>query len=530
LIDDSLSGEWAQAGRRMDTAWFGDMSTYNLAAAAEYLGYYMSVDVAIKSEFNAASLAKYDVVVLKTPKVALSGKECGALLAWVDSGGGLLLIGDHTDLLSTSTHLNRLSSSAGIQFRFDSVSDATTGAFSAYEKPLFGYHPIMGDSEYLEFMTSCSLQLSYPAEPVIVVSNSIRQEGDYAHSSNFGALYSNPSMDHGPLVLAAASKVGRGRVVAFSDSTVLSSFAINRRGRREFLLRAVDYLNRTNSWGASAAALGAAISAAAALISLARLLSRTSAYYNVSLLTLVLLVYQGGIAAGTAVNHVSYGKLHPVRPVPEVEVVASGDAVLPPVLGSLGRVNPDYCYDTLYAALSRIGVFPIEKDGIDLKTSSPVIWINPLTVPPDNNVSELAHWLSSGGRLLILLRSDHVHTAAVGEIVQALGGDDVAVRLASRTSNGTGETRQSMWIEGMDVVAEVADTSACYSRSVGAGKLCVIIGSEFLSRERLGHCFARPGQQARAMMDMFYRAIDSVCPSNEINRNTYLINRTAPNE
>ena len=96
-------------------------------------------------------------------------------------------------------------------------------------------------------MTSCSLQLSGDAETVLAADDCRREPHDYAGSSFFGRRGPHPEMEHGRTVLAATVRVGRGRIAAFTDSTVWSSFAVFSHDREKLAMDLVRLLNREPS-------------------------------------------------------------------------------------------------------------------------------------------------------------------------------------------------------------------------------------------------------------------------------------------
>jgi uncharacterized membrane protein len=75
---------------------------------AEWLGKWFSVDVNTTRPYDDQLLSTYDVLVLKTPEEAIPDEEVAAIDRFVHRGGGLLLVGDHTNLLGMGTHLNSL--------------------------------------------------------------------------------------------------------------------------------------------------------------------------------------------------------------------------------------------------------------------------------------------------------------------------------------------------------------------------------------------------------------------------------------
>ncbi len=160
LIDDRFCGIWEPTARQFDTEWYGDFPTYSFTSLAEWLGKWFSVDANTTRPYDDELLSQYDVLIIKTPEEPIPDAETAAIERFVRRGGGLLLVGDHTNLLGMGTHLNALSANDGIQFRYDSVSDGLTGGFVNCAPPSIGRHLGALHVEKLEFMTSCSLQLS----------------------------------------------------------------------------------------------------------------------------------------------------------------------------------------------------------------------------------------------------------------------------------------------------------------------------------------------------------------------------------
>ena len=199
----------------------GDFSTYSFSSLAEWLGHWFAVDVNTSRTYEDSRLSAYDILLIKTPVRPIPEGEREAIIRFVEAGGGLLLVGDHTNLLGMGTHLNSLCVSHGIQFRYDSISNAA-GGFVEYQAPVLGSHVAALHVDELGFMTSCSLSLAPNAEAIVAADGCFRDPHDYSSSSFFGRRGAHPELEHGRMVLAGAVQVGEGRIVAFTDSTVWS--------------------------------------------------------------------------------------------------------------------------------------------------------------------------------------------------------------------------------------------------------------------------------------------------------------------
>ena len=100
FVEKHLNAESdVQAIRPYDTTWYGELSSYNYSAAYAYLGqYYQMARLMASDSIDDATLAKCDVLVVKLPSERYSPEEVAAVQRFVNNGGGLMLIGDHTNL------------------------------------------------------------------------------------------------------------------------------------------------------------------------------------------------------------------------------------------------------------------------------------------------------------------------------------------------------------------------------------------------------------------------------------------------
>jgi len=155
VFDDQHNGTWGRSDRRMDERWYGDYSTYNMNSGLEWLGHRYPAAVNRDRPLGPDLLNDTSVLVLKTPSKPFAPEEVAALHSWVDGGGSLLAIGDHTDLHGMNTHLNVVLEPYGIRLNFDAVSDAHSGSFNRYQTSRWYPEPgILANLDRVEFMTA----------------------------------------------------------------------------------------------------------------------------------------------------------------------------------------------------------------------------------------------------------------------------------------------------------------------------------------------------------------------------------------
>jgi hypothetical protein len=253
ILIDEFHSQWEDTTRPMDTEWYGLLSTYNYYSWARWLAYYYPVSTNTNASLSRELLNKYDILILKCPTESYTLPEIQAIKEYVDHGGGLYLIGDHTNVFGMNTYLNQISEEFGIRYNTDATYELGTGDLSVYKAELFFSHPVMRHVPRFDFMTSCtleptSLSASLRMENIIIGNRIISEPGTYATENFFRESMASPDSECGYLLQAAAIKSGSGRVVAFTDSTVFSSFCLFTDGYPSFTLGVMNYLNRTNTF------------------------------------------------------------------------------------------------------------------------------------------------------------------------------------------------------------------------------------------------------------------------------------------
>jgi hypothetical protein len=348
-------------------------------------------------------LRAVDVLVLKTPTRRFTAEEIAVVRAFVRRGGGLLLIGDHTNLLGMSSFLNEIAAPFGIRFRYDGSNAYSSGYFSWFRPPWLFAHPIVEGVPPVRFLTSCTLEHSPGVERVMISHDVMSDPIDYSKPSFFGKLLPNPRNGFGLFPLAVARRHGQGRVVAFAESTTLSNFAAFQDGTAPFILRTLTYLNQTNRDGAAwrwMAGVAALLLFAWAVWQLAR----------GSAAALVLALVPGGLAgylgAGLALKgfHRWAFPAPPPRPLEEVAYFAGGpfNYHIPPAIGPWFRPE-EYSFDGLFVMPQRFGAFPRLVPIPDLPAGRfrAAVAINPTDAVPAKDLRRLGEYVSAGGRLLV---------------------------------------------------------------------------------------------------------------------------------
>jgi hypothetical protein len=259
LLDEAHS-QWERTDNPYTTDWYGHESGYNYYCMAEYLKHFYDLDVNMDGTLTAERLAKYDVLILKTPTDKYTEEELAAMEEFVHNGGGLFALGEHTNVFGSSVALNPITRKFGIAFQYDSVFDITRKweqvSIPGGDKrnkiipTRLGVHPIMQNVPFYRFAVSCSIATdSWKIRPVIRSTGLWSLPIDYAAGNFYPHVEDLTYARFGAMDQTVCTTAGEGRVVAFGDSTVYSNFLAFYPGKPEMLLGAVEWLNRTNSLG-----------------------------------------------------------------------------------------------------------------------------------------------------------------------------------------------------------------------------------------------------------------------------------------
>jgi hypothetical protein len=508
IWSDHHSGTWEPSRPLLDGNGFGSDHLYNASSLVEWLRYHVPVRVHAAGPVTSELLREASVFVLKTPTRRLTAAEIALLVEWVEGGGGLLLIGDHTNLLGMGSYLNELAERFEIQFQFDGSNSYSSGYFSRFNPPALGAHPVVDGLPELRFLTSCTLRYWGDAHPVMVAHDVMSDPVDYSKPSFFGRLTVSPRNGFGLFPLAAARQYGRGRVLAFAESTTLSNFAAFQDGTSEFYLRALNHLALTRSGSPWAGRVWMGIGVLT--FALGGFLARALGAHRI--LLMAFLIVGPGWITGQLIRKVHHRAVldlpRSAEPVPEVGFLLGRDYAwdVPPAIGPI-FVPPKLSFDALYVAPQRIGAFPrlLESGGDHGTRWKAVVVVNPGRVPPGKDQAWLRRYLESGGRVILFettaSATPHLpgwlHGTSEPELIREGGLGSVPSSVGPPTP-GTPAAVPARWSEW----------------KVQGGSVVVIGPSWQFSRAGLGNVMAEPDPAQREayhlLLQLFGPGLDGV--------------------
>lgn len=403
---------WEPTTRPYDTTWYGELAGYNYAAVYDYLGQYYAMSRLLESQpIDEKSLADCDVLVIKTPTERYSRQEVDAVERFVARGGGLLLIGDHTNVFDGGTILNDIARRLGFAYRHDQLLGFGRSPYDQHYRPERLAHPIVAHLPPMDFAVSCSIDPGWSLGRAAIRSTGLwSMPPEYHHENYMPVPQHVPEMRYGAFIQAWAIRHGEGRVVAFTDSTIFSNFCVFQPGKAELLRGMIEWLNHRGAWPAwplpVAGALGALVGA---VVVARRRQAKASLLETWSvLLAAALCGWAFGAAAAGALNRAAIGP-PPLREEPKTgkparltKVVIDRELSAAPLSNGANTQGDGAGYGLLEQWVPRLGCFTQRAEGAEVFSGDMLLVITPSRAVTDAYRRALIDYIAAGGRLLVV--------------------------------------------------------------------------------------------------------------------------------
>jgi len=203
-------------------------------------------NVVFIDQINDVNLVSVDVLVMINIDHLLLPEEHRSVWSFVERGGGLLILGDHTDLRGVMNSTNILLSPTNIRFKFDS---------GFHFKRLWDNcltllpHQInygVNKANEIFMGIGASLDIDYPAEPIIISNFAFSDWGNYKNvqGAYLGNYQYNSGEQVGDIILCAEERIGEGKVVVFGDTSPFQNPCVPY--NYKFILNVFSYLSSNN--------------------------------------------------------------------------------------------------------------------------------------------------------------------------------------------------------------------------------------------------------------------------------------------
>ena len=188
------------------------------------------VSIIESPEITRDILKDVNVFVVANINKSFSRNEKDVIWEYVENGGSLLVLGDHTNVGGIQEPLNDLLEPANIRFRFDSSLplDPKFKWMTCYQ---LLHHPTtsrINSLDELQISVGASLDITYSSFPMIVGRYALSDEGDRLNEemAYLGDYEYTPGEQLGDIVLVAGSYYGQGKVLVFGDTSTFQNSAI----------------------------------------------------------------------------------------------------------------------------------------------------------------------------------------------------------------------------------------------------------------------------------------------------------------
>jgi hypothetical protein len=395
LVDEHKS-TWERTDKAFDTEWYGHDSGYNYACIYDYCSRFFDMS-RLNTTLDDTAVQNCDVLIVKVPTSRYTPEEIATIERFVKQGGGLMLVGEHTNVFNTGTYINEIAETFGFSFRYDCLFGVETVFEQFYHPPLIP-HPIVQNMPPLHFAVSCSIDPGISSGRAAIRSTGLKNlMADY-HASNFyPQVEDRAEMRYGAFVQLWTKHHGAGRVVAFSDSTIFSNFATFEPGKAELMLGMIEWLNYRNRLINLCPLL-----IILGLIFIAGGLVLSRGWSEVWLALFGTAVFGWAVAAAStrAIHQYSMPLPKAVRPMVQVVMDRTVcDATLPKS-GFIAGTREGFGIFERW--ILRLGYFTSRKKGTDALTGDLIIFIHPHLDVKSRFREELVNYVESGGKVLIL--------------------------------------------------------------------------------------------------------------------------------
>ncbi len=223
-------GQWASTHDRLDS-----LKTLDLR---QLYGYTELLELVEGDSLQLDSpIDSYSELWLIIPTTPLTAEKKERLLKWVERGGHLVIVTDHTDLFGHASVLNDLLAETSLHIGTDALFPQDPAAHS--QVTLHRDIPLKTANSEFGW-------LLWPT----MTARWISEEVDYSSKNFFGPQEATDNASFGRHVISGAKSYGRGVITLFGDSTVFANFAIYQPGIIPFLehLRSPKLMAHAYPW------------------------------------------------------------------------------------------------------------------------------------------------------------------------------------------------------------------------------------------------------------------------------------------
>ncbi|MBC8478069.1 hypothetical protein H8D51_00845 [bacterium] len=218
-------GDWAAISTRA-----GEEQGPRLGALLE-LARSFGATVDILPDSALGNLNGYDLFFLIHPVTPLDSNLVDHWSRWLRAGGGMLVVGDHTNIKNIQTGVNSfLAVDSHLRLRFDSaISTGLKMNWGNNQRYLLGPGSrALGNAPDFGISVGASVEALPPAFPLIQGIMAYSDRGDRTRAATGGMGNSRYTLDErfGSIELVGAERVGDGKLLLIGDTSGMMSLSI----------------------------------------------------------------------------------------------------------------------------------------------------------------------------------------------------------------------------------------------------------------------------------------------------------------
>ncbi|HEC91561.1 MAG TPA: hypothetical protein ENI51_00970 [Candidatus Atribacteria bacterium] len=514
VLIDEFHSNWEDTTTPMNRTWYGMLSTYNYYNWAKFLDLYYDVNVNLDRPITNDLLKNFDILIIKCPTTNFSLKEIDNIINFVREGGGLLLIGDHSNVFGMNYYLNTISENFGIRFNYDTTYDLNSLGYSIYRNNRYPQHVILKNLDTIHFLTSCTLEAPFYAEPVILGYGLIAEPGTYSTPNFVRESSINTDTNFGIFLQSIALKYGKGRVVAFTDSTCFSNFCFYMDGYTTFNLGIMNYLNRTNTLDYTNILLFLGLGLSIPIF----LLLKKEKKEKIILLFIIIGLFstQSSLFLFSHLNQLNYSisEYAQQEDITNICFLQDKSSFIISPNTVAGSIHEKDHYNTFFVWTQRLGYYPsIEKNLHDsLNIGDALVIINPQYIFTDNELKQLLNFIREGGKLLLLGKLENIKSAsAINQIINLFGArlninnetHEVCIENLSSSNPYTNITTENISINQQSQLFIIVIEN-------GNGKIIIAVDSTIFSDYTMGTVFSEPNTFQKKLYEIEYYLFNNV--------------------
>lgn len=239
---------------RLHRDQYNYQGTYGFHRLFEHFETYDYPWIASDEKLSGPRLAPFDVLFINLVhdrRPDFTDDEIQAIKDFVYDGGGLFVIGDHTNVYRHAERINPFLEPMGIRMMYHTAVDyppfysvSGLGWIMSFD---FADHPVNEDIEMISFKTGGPVESEDPDDDLVFTSE--QSFADYWDESNERGFYGNWSQGDdeelepsGPLSIAAATEYGDGRAVLVGDQNIFGDAWVNLGHNFEFAANIQEWL------------------------------------------------------------------------------------------------------------------------------------------------------------------------------------------------------------------------------------------------------------------------------------------------